>query len=94
MALQSGVRVGAYEVVAAIGAGGMGDVYRARDLKLGRDVALKVLNDRAGDPDAGASAGRTGGEEGRRVAGACGECAEHPAECVQYWVAERPHGDA
>src|SRR5215510_3144217 len=41
--LAPGTRLGLYEVVAAIGAGGMGEVYRARDTKLGRDVALKVL---------------------------------------------------
>ena len=41
--LNSGTKVGSYEVVAAIGAGGMGEVYRARDPKLGRDVAIKVL---------------------------------------------------
>ncbi len=43
MALTSGTRLGAYEVLALIGAGGMGEVYRARDTKLNRDVALKVL---------------------------------------------------
>ncbi len=43
MALTNGTRLGAYEIVAAIGAGGMGEVYRARDTKLNRDVALKVL---------------------------------------------------
>ena len=43
MALSSGYRLGQYEVVALLGAGGMGEVYRARDTKLVRDVALKVL---------------------------------------------------
>jgi eukaryotic-like serine/threonine-protein kinase len=43
MALTAGTRLGSYEIVAAIGAGGMGEVYRARDAKLNRDVALKVL---------------------------------------------------
>ena len=41
--LQSGARLGPFEVVAALGAGGMGEVYRARDTKLGRDVAIKIL---------------------------------------------------
>ena len=43
MALAAGARLGAYEVVAALGAGGLGEVYRARDSRLGRDVAINVL---------------------------------------------------
>jgi serine/threonine protein kinase len=43
MPLAPGTRLGAYEIVASIGAGGMGEVYRARDTKLNREVAIKVL---------------------------------------------------
>src|SRR5512136_818272 len=43
MSLAAGSHVGPYEILAAIGAGGMGEVYRAHDTRLDRDVALKVL---------------------------------------------------
>ena len=43
MALTAGTRLGPYEILAHIGAGGMGEVYRARDTKLDRDVAIKVI---------------------------------------------------
>src|SRR5216684_608400 len=52
LALTTGTRLGIYEVTAQIGEGGMGQVYRARDTKLNRDVALKLLPDAfASDPD-------------------------------------------
>jgi eukaryotic-like serine/threonine-protein kinase len=53
MSLQPGTRLGLYEIVSAIGAGGMGEVYRATDTHLGRDVAIKVLPEAfAQDPSA------------------------------------------
>ncbi len=56
MSLPAGSRVGPYEVLGSIGAGGMGEVYRAHDPRLGRDVAIKVLPDAVG----------IGGERGRQ----------------------------
>ena len=51
MSLTSGSRLGAYEIVASIGAGGMGEVYRARDTKLGRSVAVKIVREGLADAD-------------------------------------------
>ena len=44
MGLLAGQRLGPYEILGAIGAGGMGEVWRARDTRLGRDVAIKTLH--------------------------------------------------
>jgi len=52
MAILAGTRLGPYEILSAIGAGGMGEVYRAQDKRLNRDVALKVIPDAfVSDPD-------------------------------------------
>src|ERR1700731_3386137 len=52
MTLTAGTNLGSYEILSAIGAGGMGEVYQAHDTKLGRDVAIKVLPEAfAHDPE-------------------------------------------
>jgi Tol biopolymer transport system component len=51
MALAAGTRLGPYEVISLLGAGGMGEVYRARDTRLGRDVAVKVLPQHLAETD-------------------------------------------
>ena len=80
MALTAGTRLGAYEIVGPLGSGGMGEVYRARDTKLGRQVALKVLSDEAAsDPERLARFDR----EARTLAGL-----DHPAIVHIYSVEE------
>jgi serine/threonine protein kinase/TolB-like protein len=80
MTLAIGSRLGPYEIVAAIGAGGMGEVFRARDTKLDRDVALKVLPARAtADDTARARLAR----EARLAASL-----NHPSICTIHEVGE------
>ena len=81
VALTPGARLGPYEISRALGAGGMGEVYRARDTRLDRTVAIKVLpSDVAGDPDLRARFER----EARAVA-----ALDHPHICGIYDVGER-----
>ena len=86
MTLSTGTRLGPYEIVSAVGAGGMGEVYRARDARLDREVAIKVL-----------SPGLTSSElarerfqrEARTIA-----ALHHPHICAVYDVGETPEHQA
>ena len=80
MALASGARLGPYEILSAIGAGGMGEVYRARDTRLDRTVAIKVLPPEfSADPDRLARFQR----EAKTIAGL-----SHPHICTLHDVGE------
>ena len=80
MTLPSGTRLGPYEILAAIGAGGMGEVFRARDARLYRDVAIKVLPD-AFSRDAGRLTRFE--QEARAIA-----ALNHPSICTIYDIGE------
>jgi Tol biopolymer transport system component/Ser/Thr protein kinase RdoA (MazF antagonist) len=80
MSLAPGVRLGAYEILSLLGAGGMGEVYRARDTRLGRDVAIKILPSQlAADPELRARFAR----EAHTIS-----TLEHPNICAVYDVGE------
>jgi serine/threonine protein kinase/Tol biopolymer transport system component len=80
MSLNAGTRLGPYEIVALIGAGGMGEVYRARDARLHRDVAIKVLTARHA---ANAPAAARFEREARAIA-----ALNHPNICAIYDIGQ------
>src|ERR1700693_4799403 len=85
MALASGTRLGPYEIVAPAGAGGMGEVYRARDTRLNREVAIKVLPDHlSSNPDLR--------ERFEREARAISRLS-HPHICVLYDIGKQEGAD-
>src|SRR5512134_629713 len=85
MSLSPGTRIGVYHIVGLIGAGGMGEVYRARDARLSRDVAIKVLPDLASDdPDRAARFER----EARALA-----TLSHPNIATIHGLEEVPHAE-
>jgi serine/threonine protein kinase len=83
MPLTNGTRLGPYEIVAALGAGGMGEVYRARDTRLDRTVAIKVLSEQF----AADSERRQRFEREARA----GAALNHPHICNLYDVGDAPN---
>ena len=82
MSIAPGSRLGPYEIVARVGAGGMGEVYKARDTRLDRTVAIKVL-----PPDvARRSASRASGSSARRAPIAA---LNHPHICTLHDVGQQ-----
>ena len=82
MSLSTGVTLGSYEIVAPLGAGGMGEVFKARDARLGRDVAIKIL-------PAHLSTDPVARERMRREAMAAAAL-DHPFICKVYEIGEAP----
>ena len=81
MPLDVGTRLGPYEIVTSLGAGGMGEVYKALDTRLDREVAVKVLSDRvAADPELKQRFER----EARTVA-----ALNHPHICALYDIGQQ-----
>ena len=86
LSLQPGARLGPYEIVAAIGAGGMGEVYKARDERLARDVAIKLL--------AAHSTDSTPARERFKREAQAVAALQHPNICTIYDVGETADGRA
>ena len=84
VSLPAGTKLGPYEIVAPLGAGGMGVVYRARDVKLGRTVAVKVLS---GDFSSDSQRTRRFEQEARAAS-----ALNHSNVCVVYALGETPDG--
>jgi serine/threonine protein kinase len=82
MTVKSGARIGAYEIQALLGAGGIGEVYRARDTRLGRTVAIKVLNTQVDNHPKG----RLRFEQEARAISSL----SHPNICALFDVGEEP----
>ena len=85
MALQPKQRLGPYETLSAIGAGGMGEVYRARDTRLDRIVAIKILSDHVG--------GRAGVRERFEREARTIASLNHPHICTLYDVGQQDGSD-
>src|SRR5258707_15444868 len=84
MPLSVGARLGPYEILAPIGAGGMGEVYRARDTRLGRQVAIKILP--------GHQAANAGARERLRPEASAAAALDHPFICKVFEIAEAGRG--
>src|SRR5215203_33016 len=84
--MRAGTRLGPYEIVGALGAGGMGEVYKARDERLARDVAIKLL--------AGHFTGSTEARERFRREARAVAALQHPNICTIYDVGETADGRA
>src|SRR5437660_1131125 len=82
MRLESGARLGPYDILSLLGAGGFGEVYKARDTRLDRTVAIKILP--SADPELRARFER----EAKAIA-----ALQHPHICVIYDVGRQDHTD-
>ena len=83
MPLSPGERLGSYEIIALIGSGGMGEVYKARDIQLGRSIALKVLSTRDST---------TSSPEGFAQEARAASALNHPNVCHVYALGVTPAG--